>query len=375
MKVLVTGSRGFIGKNLLASLRALRKDAEILTFDRDSAPQDLEAMAAACGFVFHLAGVNRPQNEREFMEGNRDLTRRLVSALEKAGNAAPILFTSSIQAIQDNPYGLSKRAAEEVLREHERRTNAPVFIYRLPNAFGKGSRPNYNSAIATFCHNIARGLPVEVREPDRVLHLAYIDDILDEFLRAMDLSPTRTGADLCQVPVIHEAKLQSIADTIRRFQDDFDRGTAPAQDTPLERKLYATWLSFLPQERWRHALDMKCDHRGSFSEFLRLGGRGQVSINAAKPGVTKGGHWHHTKSEKFLVVQGKGRVRLRPVGESHITEFFVSGERLDVVEIPVGYTHDITNMGESDLITVMWASEPFDPEHPDTYFEPVEMGE
>lgn len=370
MKILVTGAAGFIGWNLVASLRARRPADEILAFDRENPPGDLDRFARECGFVCHLAGVNRPRDPNEFLAGNRDLTRALVEALERHRNPAPILLTSSIQADLDNPYGQSKRAAEAALADHARRTGHGILIYRLPNAFGKGCRPNYNSAIATFCHNVAHGLPIDVREPDRRMTLAYIDDIVDEFLRAIDGRAARAG-DLCRIPITHEATLGDLAGRIQGFEADRRARVASDLADPLTRKLYATYLSHVPERAWRTRLDVKSDARGAFTEFLRLGGRGQVSINVTKPGVTKGKHWHDTKSEKFLVVSGRGRVRLRRLGSTAVTEFDVSGELPEVIDIPVGYTHDIANVGEADLVTVMWASEPFDPAHPDTYPEEV----
>ncbi len=371
MNILVTGAAGFIGANLVHDLRARCPDDTVLAFDRDSDPADLDRFAQACDFAFHLAGVNRPSDPADFMTGNRDLTRHLTLALERHHNPAPLVLSSSIQAALDNPYGQSKRAAEEAAFEHARRTGAPVFVYRLPNAFGKGSRPNYNSAIATFCHRAARGLPLDVREPERPMTLAYIDDILDEFWRALAGQPTRDG-DFCRVPLTHQACLGDIARRVEQLALCRRASQAPDLTDPLTRKLYATFLSHLPESDWLMPLEMKSDARGSFTEFLRLGGHGQVSVNVARPGVTKGGHWHHTKSEKFLVVSGQGRIRLRRLGSSDIIAFEVSGDRLTVVDIPVGYAHEITNIGASDLITLMWASEPFDPERPDTFFEPVE---
>ncbi len=370
MKILVTGASGFIGWNLVASLRAQRPSDEVLTFDRENPPGDLDRLARACDFACHLAGVNRPRDPAEFLTGNRDLTRDLVEALERHRNPAPILMTSSIQACLDNPYGQSKLAAEALLADHAHRTGHEVLIYRLPNAFGKGCRPNYNSAIATFCHQVARGRPLDVRDPERRMTLAYIDDVVDEFLRAIDGQAARAG-DFCEIPITHEALLGDIASRIQGFASDRRANVASDLADPLTRKLYATYLSHLPMSDWRTPLDVKSDARGAFAEFLRLGGRGQVSINVARPGVTKGRHWHHTKSEKFLVVSGRGRIRLRRLGEAEVTAFDVCGEMPEVIDIPVGCAHELTNTGEVDLVTVMWASEPFDPEHPDTYPEGV----
>lgn len=316
--------------------------------------------------------MNRSQDPAEFTEGNLDLTHALIECLERQENAAPILMTSSIQASLDNPYGQSKRAAEEALLSHARRTGHEVLIYRLPNAFGKGCRPNYNSAIATFCHNAAHGLPIAVHDPDHRLTLAYIDDILDEFVRALDGTPTRSeDIKFCEIPIVHEVSVGALARMIEGFDTDRRSGVVSDQSDPLVRKLYATYLSHVSMTEWRTKLDMKSDARGSFTEFLRLGGHGQVSVNVTKPGITKGKHWHHTKSEKFLVVSGQGRIRLRQIGGAELIDFEVSGDVPELIEIPVGHIHDLTNIGDSDLVTVMWASEPFDPEHPDTFFEEI----
>lgn len=365
-KILVTGAAGFIGKNLIAQLKNAGYTA-IYTYDKDTDPALLDMYTADCTFVFHLAGVNRPDDPAEFATGNCGFTAALLDSLRRQGNTAPVLLTSSIQAERDNPYGNSKRAAEELLSAYSRETGAPVLLYRLPNVFGKWCRPQYNSVIATFCYNIARDLPIQINDPAVELHLVYIDDVVAEFLRALEGQPTRDG-DFCIVPVSHRAALGQIAALLRSFRASRDNRETPDMGDPLSKKLYSTYLSYLPEEAFAYPLKMNVDARGSFTEFLRSPDRGQVSINVSHPGITKGNHWHHTKNEKFLVVSGRGVIRFRKPDSTEIIEYPVSGDKLEVVDIPVGYTHSIVNTGDTDMVTVMWANEPFDPEHPDTYF-------
>lgn len=376
MKILVTGAGGFVGKNVICHLRQNGYD-DIAAYDLDTPENVLEDAVKDCGFVLHFAGVNRPQNEGEFMEGNFGFTTKLLSMLKAAGNKAPILITSSIQAALDNPYGRSKKASEDYMFEYSRETGAKVLVYRLPNVFGKWSRPNYNSAIATFCHNVARGLPIKVNDPSVNMHVVYIDDVAAEILRALKGEETRgaggeIGAEFCMVPVTHRATLGEIAGMIKSFKTSRETLEVPYMERgSLSSKLYSTYLSFLPEGGFSYPLKMNVDERGSFTEFLRTPERGQVSVNVAKPGITKGNHWHHSKNEKFLVVKGRAVIRFRKVGSEEIEEYFVSGDRLEVVDIPTGYTHNIENIGEDDLVTVMWANESFDPANPDTYFEKV----
>lgn len=369
MKILVTGARGFVGKNLVCELRN-RGEKDIVEFDVDTPMETLKDAAKDCGFVFHLAGVNRPQNEQEFMEGNFGFTSTLLDTLETAGNKAPVLITSSIQAALDNPYGRSKKAGEDLLFAYGLRTGAPVFVYRMPNVFGKWCRPNYNSAVATFCHNIARDLPVQVKDPAIELSLVYIDDVVAEFLRALAGTALRAG-DYCAVEPVHKATLGRIVGLLQGFRASRTTLQVPQLNDAFESKLYSTYLAALPEDQFSYPLKMNVDARGSFTEFLRTPDRGQVSVNVSKPGITKGNHWHHSKNEKFLVVKGQGVIRFRKVGETKVIEYPVSGEKLEVVDIPTGYTHNIENTGEGDLVTVMWANEAFNPEKPDTYFEKV----
>lgn len=366
MNILVTGAKGFIGKNLIAELRN-RGYNKIFEITKESDPFLLEKYTKECNFVFHLAGVNRPNDEKEFMDGNFGFTSQLLELLNKHGNRAPILITSSIQAEQDNPYGRSKKAAEELLFNYYKETDAKIYIYRLPNVFGKWSKPNYNSVVATFCHNIARDLDIQVNNTNAELTLCYIDDVLEEYIRALQGYPTMQD-DFCIIPVTHCIKLGELADLIKSFKESRTNLSIPNMDDALTKKLYSTYLSFLPKDKFSYDLKMNSDHRGSFTEFIRTNERGQVSVNVSKPGITKGNHWHHTKNEKFLVVSGEGLIRFRKIGSDEIIEYRVSGEKLQVIDISTGYAHSIVNVGKTDLVTVMWANECFDPKKPDTYF-------
>ena len=367
MKILVTGSAGFIGRNLIERLNtgAIPEITEIFEFDRDTNPDLLAVYVHECDFVFHLAGVNRPQDPAEFTEGNVDLTVRLLDAL-RASTPRPVVVTSSVQALRDNPYGVSKRGAEQAVAAYATETGAPVYIYRLPNVFGKWSRPNYNTVVATFCHNIARDLPIEVSDPSAALTLVYIDDVVDEFLRALEGHATEIQGE-CVVPITHETTVGELAERLRGFRQSRDTLAVPRSDDQLEKKLYATYLSFLEPDAFNYALTTHADERGSFTEIIRTPERGQFSVNVVKPGITKGNHWHDTKNEKFVVVSGEGVIRFRKVGETEVHEYFVSGEKIEVVDIPPGYTHNIENEGDADMVVFMWASEAFDPAKPDTY--------
>ncbi len=366
MKILVTGANGFVGRNLIAELNN-RGFNGIYKFDIDTDKTLLNEYAEKCEFVFHLAGVNRPKNEKEFMEGNFGFTSELLELLKKHNNKSSILITSSIQAEKDNLYGNSKRAGEELLFNYSKESGAKALVYRLPNLFGKWSRPNYNTVVATYCHNIARGLDIQVNNEDAELTLCYIDDVLEEFIRALEGNETVNGKYCC-VPVIHKIKLGDLADRIRSFKESRKDLSIANMEDELTKKLYSTYLSFLPEDEFSYDLKMNCDNRGSFTEFIRTPERGQISVNVAKPGITKGNHWHHTKNEKFLVVSGTGLIRFRKICSDEIIEYKVSGEKLQVVDIPTGYTHSIVNIGDTDMVTVMWANEAFNPEKPDTYF-------
>lgn len=366
MNILVTGAKGFVGKNLVAELKN-RGFNNIFEFTRESDVSLLDKYTKECDFVFHLAGVNRPDDENEFMDGNFGFTSRLLELLKKHGNKAPVLITSSIHAEKDNPYGRSKKAGEDLLFNYYKETDVKVYVYRLPNLFGKWSKPHYNTVVATYCHNIARGLGIQINNPDAELNLCYIDDVLVEFLSALEDNPTMKD-QYCIVPVTHNIKLGKLANIIKSFQESRNNLSIPNMENTLTKKLYSTYLSFLPEDKFSYDLKMNCDQRGSFTEFIRTAERGQVSVNVSKPGITKGNHWHHTKNEKFLVVSGEGLIRFRKIDSDQIIEYKVCGEKLQVVDIPTGYTHSIVNVGENDLVTVMWVNECFDPEKPDTYF-------
>lgn len=367
--VLVTGAAGFVGRNLVEKL-CLREDVVLTTFDTDDDRSCLDAALQKADFVFHLAGVNRPQHEGEFRTGNAGLTEEVVGGLQQWGRAVPVVLCSSTQAALDNPYGTSKRQAEEAVFAYGQAAGTRVFVFRLPNLFGKWCRPNYNSAVATFCHNIASNLPIQVNDPNHTMTLAYIDDVVDTFLAALD-----GRAKICDgyavVEPVHTVKLGEIAEMLQAFKASRADLSIPDMCDPLTKKLYSTYLSYLPTDAFSYPLKMNVDDRGSFTEFIRTTDRGQVSINISKPGITKGNHWHHTKNEKFLVVSGQGVIRFRKIGSEEIIEYAVSGEKLEVVDIPTGYTHNISNTGETDMVTVMWVNEPFDPENPDTFFQLV----
>lgn len=385
MKILVTGAAGFVGKNLIAQLENIRdgreknsplsghnpENIEILACDIDTTQEELDKFCKEADFVVHLAGVNRPKDESEFMKGNADFTSQLLSLLEKHGNKATILLSSSIQAALDNPYGRSKKAGEEILKEYGKKTGAKVLIYRFTNLFGKWCRPNYNSVVATFCNNIANDLDITINDPEVTLNLSYIDDVVEELVKAIAGEPT--GQILA-----HQVKLGDIARLLYEFKEMRNNLQVPKLDDPFQKKLYSTYLSYLPAQSFKYKLKPNVDNRGSFTEIIRTADRGQFSVNISKPGITKGNHWHHTKNEKFLVVSGHGLIELRRVGLDEEgnpypkVSFEVRGEDLEVIEMIPGYTHNIINLSDTDdLITFMWANEAFDPNKPDTYFEEV----
>ena len=366
MNILVTGSEGFIGKNLIAELRA-NAEHEIFTYDKNTDPDLLDSYCAEANFVFHLAGVNRPKESAEFMEGNFGFTSTLLNTLKKYDNRCPVMISSSIQAELNNPYGESKKAGEELLHAYGEETGSKILVYRFPNVFGKWCLPNYNSAVATFCHNIARGLSITVNDPEVSLTLVYIDDVVKELIRALDGQENRVGA-ICGVPTTHRVRLGKVVELLNSFKASREERSVPDMSDAFTKKLYSTYLSYLPEGEFSYNLKMNVDQRGSFTEFLRTPDRGQVSVNISKSGITKGNHWHHTKNEKFLVVSGEGVIRFRKLDSTDVIEYFVSGEQMQVVDIPVGYTHNIENLGNTDMVTIMWVNEPFDPETPDTYY-------
>lgn len=356
MKVLITGANGFVGKNLCVSL----PEHEILKYDVDTEQTLLDDYCREANFVFHLAGVNRPKDPDEFMMGNYGFTSMLLQTLKKHGNTCPIVLSSSTQAALENPYGVSKRAGEDLLKSYGQETGAKIIIYRFPNLFGKWCKPNYNSAVATFCYNISRDLPISVTDPSIELKLAYIDDVIDAFKCNLKGESTEL--------ITHTETLGHIVTLLESFRDSRKNLSVPDLSSSFTKKLHATYLSYLPEDQFSYPLKMNVDMRGSFTEILRTKNHGQFSVNITKPGITKGNHWHHTKNEKFLVVSGQGIIRFRHINTDHILEYGVTGDKLNVLDIPPGYTHNIENVGSVDLITFMWCNESFDPERPDTVF-------
>jgi len=398
MKILVTGAKGFVGKNLVEALKNIRdgKDRthpnlnveEIYCYDIDSTQAELEAACAECNFVFNLAGVNLPQNPEEFMQGNFGFASKLLDTLKKYENTCPIMISSSIQATcigrYDSDYGRSKKAGEELVFGYGAETGAKVLVYRFPNLFGKWCRPNYNSAVATFCHNIAHDLPITVSDRNVQLELLYIDDLVTEMLAALEGREhhcTFDGIDTvlcddgryCAAPITHKVTLGEIVDLLNGFRAQPDTLVMPEiPKNSFAKKLYSTYLSYLPKEKVSFALKMNTDERGSFTELLKTEHCGQFSVNISKPGITKGQHWHNTKWEFFIVVSGHGLIQERKIGTDEVLNFEVSGDKIEAIHMLPGYTHNIINLSETEnLVTVMWANEQFDPQHPDTFFEKV----
>ena len=382
MKILVTGAKGFVGKNLVSALYNIKegKDRtradlnieEVFEFDIDTDDGLLNKYCKEADFVFNLAGINRPQNTEEFMEGNFGFGKKLLSLLKENNNTCPVMLSSSIQAELDNPYGRSKKAGEDLVFEYGKETGTKVLVYRLPNLFGKWCRPNYNSVIATFCHNIANDKPITVNDPSVVLTLVYIDDLVDELISALSGSEHREGV-FCRVETEHKVTLGEIAELIYGFSSQPKTLLMPQiPDNSFEKKLYSTYLSYLPKEKVSFPLKMNVDERGSFTELLKTENCGQFSVNISKPNITKGQHWHNSKWEFFIVVSGHGLIQQRKIGGDEVLEFEVSGEKIEAVHMLPGYTHNIINLSNSEnLVTVMWANEQFDKNHPDTYFEEV----
>lgn len=369
MKAVVTGAKGFIGKNLMQRLIRI-EGADVCPYDVDSPPESLEIMLKDCDIVFHLAGVNRPKSQDEYMEGNFGFTKTLLDTIDRLKIRCKIVVSSSIQAELMNPYGVSKKAGEDAVLEFAADKGLSAVVYRFPNVFGKWCRPNYNSAVATFCHNIARSLPITVSDPDNLLHLVYIDDVVDELISCI-YNKEHVKDGYGYVPCVYDVRLGDIPKLLYEFSKSRENLSLPNLSDGFEKKLYSTYLSYLPEDGFSYPLDMHADTRGSFTEFLKTKDRGQVSVNISHPGIIKGNHWHNTKNEKFLVVKGNGIIRLRKVGDDKITEYHVSGDKLEVVDIPCGYTHNIENVGNEDMVTVMWVNEIFDPDRGDTYHEEV----
>ncbi len=399
MNVLVTGAKGFVGKNLVAQLKNISEGKarwygeieinEIYEYDIDSTTEQLDAWCKNCDFVFNLAGVNRPQDPEEFMKGNFGFATILLNTLKKHGNKCPVMISSSIQAtlagrFGTSEYGKSKKAGEDLMFQYAQETGAKVLVYRFPNLFGKWCRPNYNSAVATFCHNIANDLPIQVNDRSTELELLYIDDLVDEMISALkggehhcEFNGVETilkdDGLYCAVPQTHKATLGEIVDLLQSFKSQPQTLLIPEiPDNSFAKKLYSTYLSYLPKEKMAFPLKMNIDNRGSFTELIKTLNCGQVSINISKPGITKGEHWHHTKWEFFIVVAGHGLIQERKIGSDEIIEFEVSGEKIEAIHMLPGYTHNIINLSETEnLVTVMYCNECFNPNRPDTYFEPV----
>ena len=386
MKILVTGAKGFVGKNLVEALKNIKngKDktrpslviSDIFEYDIDNTINDLDTFTANADFVFNLAGVNRPQNQEDFMKGNFGFASDLLNCLKKHGNKCGVMLSSSIQATligryANGEYGKSKKAGEELFFNYEKETGAKVYVYRFPNLFGKWCKPNYNSAVATFCNNIANDLPIQVNDPNVTLRLCYIDDVVDEMIFALTGTEHRAG-NFCFVPVVHEVKLGEIVDLLYKFKEMPQSLGVPTLSNAFEKALYSTFLSYFPKEKFIYPVKMNIDSRGSYTELIRSAHNGQFAVNISKPGITKGQHWHHTKNEKFIVVHGHGLIQLRKIGSDEVVNYEVNGDEITVVDMIPGYTHNIINLSDTeDLVTFMWANECFNPDRPDTFFEEV----
>lgn len=369
MRVVITGARGFIGRNLIAHLRR-RGDVEIIGCDVDTAPSALEEALRTADLVFHLAGVNRPQRAEEFISGNVEFTAQVCEQLAHSGRPVPIVLSSSIQAERDNPYGRSKLLAEQMVQAYATERQAPGIIYRLKNVFGKWCRPNYNSVVATFCHNIARDLPITISDPATELELVHIDDVVARFAQELE-GPHAPGAVYREVSPVFKISLGQLAELLRTFRAMRDSLHLPDFSDPFVRKLYGTYVSYLEQDDFAYPLQQRCDERGCLAEFVKSPFAGQIFVSTTRPGVTRGNHYHHTKVEKFLVLHGKAVIRFRHIERGEVLEYVVEGKDLRVVDIPTGYTHSITNIGDDELVTLFWADEVFDPHHADTWYEDV----
>lgn len=371
MKILVTGANGFIGKNLIAELRSKGYN-NIFAYSKESELEDLAKYTQECDFVFHLAGVNRSNDNREFLRGNVQVTQDLISFLRENKNFCPVLFTSSIHADSVTTYGISKKAAENILFSYASETEAEVLIYRLPNIFGKWCKPNYNSVVATFCHKLARNQSIEIHNADETITLCYINDLIDQFLLSLEGRKSKTG-EFCEIPasITYNITVGELADKIISFKANRETLIMPSLEDRLEKALYGTYLSYLEEDNFSYKLNKIEDSRGWLAEFIKSKSMGQIFISYTKPGIARGNHWHHTKVEKFLVLQGQAIIRLRKINHNDILEYKVRGEIPEVIDIPVGYTHSIINTGSIDLITLFWASEFFNPDTPDTYYMEV----
>lgn len=370
MKILITGSNGFVGKNLSMHLSE-RKEIEVVTFNRDDNPVSLNTKLDGVDFIFHLAGVNRPKNIEEFTVGNSDLTSKLCQAIIRTKRLIPTVYTSSVQAEQDNPYGHSKKNSEKILMDFSALSGSPVYIFRLPNVFGKWCKPNYNSVVATFCYNISHDLPIKIHDSSAVMRLVYIDDLIKHFLSIMDDALVEPGFN--DVNPVYELTVGDLAKKLKLYKDSRQNLLTEPVGTGIDRALYSTYLSYLEPEVFSYELTKHKDPRGVFVEMLKTKNSGQFSYFTAHPGITRGGHYHHTKTEKFLVIQGYALFRFRHIISDEIYEIKISGDAPSVVETVPGWTHDITNIGKDDLVVMLWANENFDRESPDTYLKPLEF--
>jgi len=368
MRVLITGANGFVGKNVSVRLTE-REDVEVVSFTRDHAIDELPKLINGVDFVFHLAGVNRPDNDKEFKLGNTDLTTALCVAIEASGRTIPVIYSSSIQAELGNPYGESKLAAEQALLDFSERAGNPVYISRLPNVFGKWCKPNYNSAVATFCYNIAHDLPVQINDPSAVIRLVYVDDVVNRFISIMEGAITKEA--YCDVDPIYEITVGDLVEKINTFKLSRENLTTERVGTGLDRALHSTYLSYLPPADFSYALTKHGDERGVFVEMLKTKDSGQFSYFTAHPGITRGGHYHHTKTEKFLVIKGEALFKFRNIISDEFYELKTSGDNPTVVETVPGWTHDITNIGCDEMLVMLWANEIFDRDFPDTYAKPL----
>jgi UDP-2-acetamido-2,6-beta-L-arabino-hexul-4-ose reductase len=367
MNILVTGAHGFIGRNLIAELKN-RGYKDVFEYDIGIDPKLLDEYCSKSNFVYHIAGINRPKDQSEYMEGNFGFTSTLLDTLKKHNNTCPVLISSSIQAEIDNPYGKSKKAAEKLLFDYGEETGARVFVYRLPNVFGKWCRPYYNSVVTTWCHDIARGLPIQINNPGIELNLVYIDDVVDQFINALKVSVQKGADGFAFVPRSFKIKLGQLADMLYSFKESRKSLVVPNFESDFERFLYATYISYLPHDDFGYSLEMKHDNRGWLAEFIKSKQFGQIFVSRTKPGITRGNHWHHTKIEKFLVIDGEAAIKFRKFNTDEVIEYNVSGEKLQVLDIPAGYTHSITNAGQTDVLTLFWTDEIFNTDKPDTYY-------
>lgn len=379
MKILVTGASGFIGKNLVTKLKNI-KDAkdnlypflnieEIFEYNKNSTTYDLENYAKQCDFVFDLASINRPKNNENY-DMNLEMTKQLIDALQNANSKATIIFSSSIHAKNESEYGISKKLCENILIEFSKKNNSQIFIFRLSNIFGKWAKPNYNSCVTTFCYNIANDLPIQINDLDTELNLCYIDDVVENFINILT-DKNIVNDTFVEIDKIYKKSLADIVNALYKFKKMRKNLELPKNCDTFESKLYSTYISYLNPTEFSYTLKQNVDARGSFTEFLHTNCNGEVSVNVLKPKIVKGQHWHNSKNEKFLVVSGNGVIRFRQIGKQEIIEYFVCGQNLEVVDIPAGYVHNIENLGDSNMVTIMWSNEIFDKKKPDTYFEMV----